>query len=254
MPEPTPVLVSGSEASPGQERTTNSVAVDGGAPTAAEDDALLGGGNAGGGGDGGSGGGEKGKRKPGFMRRMSSRVFSSGKTRGPLASSMMAAAGHGDGFDPSHPANFYRPERIFLAHAGMTVSPKASGTYRFIVGPKAWLMTVDDTGKVTVSGPEDATPASVDETVGVTGTIKYDSEKTWIRNFSGKANAMKLMVLGKLKFDGDMKKAEALNPLFEPKTLEPALKALPADEGASTTAGEAAGTCERAVTTMYPNH
>ena len=30
---------------------------------------------------------------------------------------------------------------------------------------------------------------------------------------------MKLMVLGKLKFDGDMKKADLLMPLFDEKTL-----------------------------------
>ena len=73
-----------------------------------------------------------------------------------------------------------------MAHEGMTVSGKACGTYRFAVGPKVWLMTVDAAGKVTVSGPEAA--SDVDEAVKVTGTIKYDSEKTWVRNFSGKAN------------------------------------------------------------------
>ena len=95
-----------------------------------------------------------------------------------VASSMMMAAGHGEGFDPTHPANFYRPERVFQAHAGMTVSGKAEGTYRFVVGPKVWLMTVDGAGKVAVSAPQAA--SDVDEGLAVTGTIKYDSEKTWV--------------------------------------------------------------------------
>ena len=137
-----------------------------------QEDALLG--NA------ATEGPKKKSRGGGFMRRMSSRFFapSSNNSSSRVASSMMMAAGHGEGFDPTHPANFYRPERVFQAHAGMTVSGKAEGTYRFVVGPKVWLMTVDGAGKVAVSAPQAA--SDVDEGLAVTGTIKYDSEKTWV--------------------------------------------------------------------------
>ena len=73
-----------------------------------------------------------------------------------------------------------------MAHEGMTVSGEACGTYRFVVGPKVWHMQVNSVGTVTVSGPEAA--SDVIDKVKVTGIITYDSEKTWIRNFSGKAN------------------------------------------------------------------
>ena len=72
---------------------------------------------------------------------------------------------------------------------------------------------------------------------------------------------MKLMVLGKLKFDGDMKKADLLMPLFDEKTLVntfsqavpagkpshpharafqqgPAMEALPSDGLTEATGGE----------------
>ena len=125
-----------------------------------------------------------------------------------------------------------RPGRIFRALEGQPTMGVV-GNFRFTIGvgpgARTWIMTcpapepgstepaaIYTMKSVTRSvGRKQSTPSKPrgmslsyhppDE--GVDAHLTYNSEKTWLRSFSGRTSDMKLMVLGKLKIGGDMSKA-----------------------------------------------
>ena len=147
-----------------------------------------------------------------------------------------------------------RPGRIFRALEGQPCMG-VTGTFMFTIGvgpnERSWVMTCPEpeegseeqptifTMEIVTRSVGGQSPAKARESrtmsmtyhapdQGVHAHIYYDSEKTWLRSFSGHTSDMKLMVLGKLKIGGDMTTALKLEPIF--KMAGDVLQSMPPSE------------------------